>query len=339
MKKALKYILGIFAILILLAAYAAYSLLSSPFGIAEKAYVYIDDDDDMDSVYKKVRETGEVSNMLGFTITSKIKATEKPKTGKYAITAGEDMFTFARHMLNGMQEPVHLIVPEVRTVNDMAERLGKSLMLSSEDLMSVLNDSTFMDSLGYSKENVPCLFVPNTYDVYWDISPKNLVLRLHKEKERFWTQERQDKAKACGFTKEQVVTLASIVESETSYNPEKSRIAGLYINRLRTDMPLQSDPTVIFALQDFTIRRVSKEHLKVESPYNTYTNIGLPPGPIRIPSVRGIDAVLNYEHNDYLYMCAKEDFSGSHNFTSSYNEHLSNARKYQSALNTLGIKK
>lgn len=339
MKKVFLYICALFSVGAIVAAYSAYSLFSSPFEISEKAYVYIDDDDTMDSVRAKVETEGRAGNMFGFTLTSWVKNFKTPRTGRYAITPGEDMFTFARHMANGMQEPVHLTVPQVRTVEDMEVRLGKMLMIDSAQIADVLGDSVFMDSLGYKKETVPCLFVPNTYDVYWNITPKNLILKLHNEKERFWTEERRNKAKANGFTIEEVATLASIVESETSYNPEKATIAGLYINRLRIEMPLQSDPTIIFAIHDFGIHRVTHEQLKYESPYNTYMNIGLPPGPIRIPSIFGIDAVLNYDHNDYLYMCAKEDFSGSHNFTKDYNEHMRNARRYQQALNERGITK
>ena len=337
MKKVAYCICAVVAVLALFAAYSAYSLFSSPFNISEKAYVYIDDDDDMDSVRTKIETAGNVSNMFGFTLTSYAKGFDTPKTGRFAINPGEDMFTFTRHMANGMQEPIKLTVPEVRTVEDMEQRLSRILMMSSDELAEVLNDTTFMKELGYTKENIPCVFIPNTYEVYWNITPKKLVEKLHKEKKRFWTDERRAKAKEIGFSVEEVVTLASIVESETSYNPEKATIAGLYINRLKSEMPLQSDPTVIFAIHDFSIHRVTLEQLKFESPYNTYVNLGLPPGPIRIPSIRGIDAVLNYERSNYLYMCAKEDFSGSHNFTNNYNEHLSNARRYQKALNERNI--
>ncbi|MCR5313308.1 MAG: endolytic transglycosylase MltG [Bacteroidaceae bacterium] len=335
----MKKLLISIAVIIAIFAVAAYALFSSPFNINEKTYIYVDKDDNIDSVRVKIENAGRASNMLGFTITSWIKGFNTPRTGRFAITPGDNLFNLTRHIANGMQEPIKLTVPEVRTVDAMMAKLGKVLMIDSADIAQVINDSIFMDSLGYKKETLPCLFIPNTYEVYWNISPEILIKKLHKEKERFWNEERRAKAKANNYTIEEVVTLASIVESETSYNPEKSTIAGLYINRLKIGMPLQSDPTIIFALQDFTIRRVTHEQLKFESPYNTYINTGLPPGPIRIPSIRGIDAVLNYDHNDYLYMCAKEDFSGSHNFTNNYNEHMQNARRYQKALNARGIMK
>lgn len=178
-----------------------------------------------------------------------------------------------------------------------------------------------------------CLFIPETYQVYWDMSVEDFFKRMRKEHQRFWNQKRLDQAKAIGMTPEEVCTLASIVEEETNNNPEKPMVAGLYINRLHAGMPLQADPTVKFALQDFGLRRITNDHLTIDSPYNTYRNPGLPPGPIRIPSPVGLDAVLNHAKHNYIYMCAKEDFSGTHNFASNYADHMKNARKYWKALN------
>ena len=175
---------------------------------------------------------------------------------------------------------------------------------------------------------------PNeNYQVYWDMSVDDFFKRMQTEHKRFWNDERLAQATAIGMTPEEVCTLASIVEEETNNNEEKPMVAGLYINRLHTGMPLQADPTIKFALQDFGLRRITNEHLKVNSPYNTYINSGLPPGPIRIPSKKGLDSVLNYTKHNYIYMCAKEDFSGTHNFASNYADHMANARKYWKALN------
>ncbi len=339
MNKVVK-ILGAAAVVAGIAAGAgAYLLFSSPFTITETSRVYVDSDDTIDSLYNKVSDAGRPKHMRGFQLMTALKRFSKPRTGCYAIEPGENMFTLVRRLANGGQTPIQLKVPEVRTIKDMAQRLSTQLMLSADEIEEVLNDSIFMDSLGYKKETIPCLFIPNTYEAYWNMSARGLVNRLDKEKKAFWEGDRTAKAKSIGMTPEEVVTLASIVESETSYGPEKSRVAGLYKHRMDIDMPLQSDPTVIFAIGDFNIHRVTFEQLRFDSPYNTYRNQGLPPGPIRIPSIQGIDAVLNYEHNEYLYMCAKEDFSGSHNFTNSYSVHLQNAAKYQQALNRRGIMK
>ena len=182
------------------------------------------------------------------------------------------------------------------------------------------------------------LFIPDTYEVYWNISLDKLMKKMEKANNNFWNEERTTKANAMGLTKDEVATLASIVDEETANNSEKPMIAGMYFNRLKKGMPLQADPTIKFALKDFALRRIYHKLLTVDSPYNTYKNQGLPPGPIKIASVAGIDAVLNYVHHDYLYMCAKEDFSGTHNFAVTYSEHLQNAAKYTKALNNRGIK-
>ena len=212
-------------------------------------------------------------------------------------------------------------------------------MIDSIDIANLLTEKSILQEYNFTKQTLPALFIPNTYQVYWNISSKEFLNRMFKEYKRFWTEERQNKAKAIGLTPIEVSILASIVEEETNNKSEKPMVAGLYINRLKKGMPLQADPTVKFAWQDFTLRRITNKHLTIDSPYNTYKIIGLPPGPIRIPSPEGIDAVLNYSKHNYLYMCAKEDFSGTHNFASTLSEHNRNARKYWDALNKRKIYK
>lgn len=339
MTKFVKTILGLGVVAAIAAAYASYLLFSSPFQNKESALIYLDRDDTMDSLYQKVTAEGKPSSLTGLKFMSALKRFTQPRTGCYTIEPGESSFDFIRRVANGSQTPIKLNVPEVRTIETLVERLAPQLMISADEITAKLSDSLFVDSLGYTKETLPCLFLPNTYEIYWNISAEKLLARFNKEVKSFWNEERIAKAKAMNMTPEQVVTLASIVEGETSYGPEKPTVAGLYLHRLEVGMPLQSDPTVIFAIGDFTIRRVTIEQTRYQSPYNTYVNQGLPPGPIRLASVQGIDAVLNYDHNNYLYMCAKEDFSGSHNFTESYAEHLQNAHRYQDALNKRGIKR
>ena len=262
----------------------------------------------------------------------------KVRPGRYAILSGENMLTVFRRLRNGQQEPVNLTIPSVRTMPRFAGFLASHLMMDSAMVAQAFHDSAFCAVYGYTVETLPALFIPNTYQVYWTTSLPDFMQRMKRENRTFWNDARDLKAAAMEMTHEEIATLASIIDEETANNKEKPMIAGMYINRLHLGMPLQADPTVKFALGDFSLRRIWGRHLTVESPYNTYKNVGLPPGPIRIPSVAGIDAVLNHVEHPYLYMCAKEDFSGTHNFARTYSEHLANARRYTQALNERNIK-
>ena len=248
-------------------------------------------------------------------------------------------------MKNGMQEPVNLTIPSVRTLNRLSVEVSKRLLMDSTQLLQALRDPKVCARYGYDTATIQCLFIPNTYDVYWNISVDKLLDRMQKESKNFWNVDRTVRANELKLSPVQVITLASIVDEETANNAEKPMVAGMYYNRLMLrnaeypkGMPLQADPTIKYAWQQFALKRIYNKLLNIDSPYNTYRNTGLPPGPIRIPSVEGIEAVLNLKKHDYLYMCAKEDFSGTHNFARTYAEHLANAAKYTKALNERGIK-
>ena len=323
----------------------AWWLYRSGFNLSEPTYIYIDADDNVDSIAQKTERQANPENMRVFHLyAGLLNLKDKIRTGRYEVTPELTMLNFLRDIRNHNEKPVMLVVPSTRTMDAMAGKLANQLMADSASIAQYLQNETNIKALGYTKESLPGLFIPNTYEVYWDVSIEKLMERFQKENAAFWNEERLGKLKEVSqyageeMTKEKVITLASIVDSETANNGEKHIIAALYMNRMRKPMPLQSDPTVIFALGDFSIRRVLLEHLKVESPYNTYRNLGLPPGPIRVPSIAGIDAVLNHDKNDYIYMCAKEDFSGTHNYAVSYAEHLRNAARYTRALNERGIK-
>ncbi len=304
----------------------------------ERADLYIDADDTYDSVLVKVETAAQPRTMLGFKTLALLKGyKDHVRTGRYTVEQGTRMLQLFRNLRNHNEEPINLVVPSVRTVDELMGRVAGKLLTDSLQLQEATQQA--MGKFGLTRETLPTLFIPNTYEVYWDIAPEKFVQRMKDEYERFWTKERRAKADTLHLSPFEVATLASIVDAESAYNPEKPRIAGLYINRLQRGMPLQSDPTVIFAVGDFSIRRVLNEHLRCESPYNTYRYEGLPPGPIRIASIAGLDAVLNAERHGYLYMCAKEDFSGSHNFATNYNEHMQNARRYINELNRRGIKR
>ena len=305
----------------------------------EPSAVLVDDDDNIDSVKVKLSQMSGGMTVWAFGILADASGySSHIRTGRYEVNADTRLLPFFRKIRNGSQDPVKLTIRSVRTVPQLAAFLGDKLMLDSAAIASAMTDSTFCASMGYDAQTIISLFVPNTYEVYWDVSLERFFERMKKENAAFWTADRTRKAADAGLDKVEVFTLASIIDEETANNAEKPMVAGMYINRLHKGMPLQADPTVKFALQDFALRRIYHEHLNVQSPYNTYRNVGLPPGPIRIPSVAGIDAVLGYVHHDYLFMCAKEDFSGTHNFARTYAEHLQNAARYSKALNERGIK-
>ena len=326
---------GMVLILVLAATY-----MFIPVSKADQTqYVYIDEDDTQDSVIAKVGAFGHTAGMTGLSMLIRHSNYDKHvRTGRYAIEPSEGAFTVFRHLKSGRQVSMTLVIPEVRTMDRLAAVLSHRLMLDSATIAQALTSDSVCRQLGYDTCTIAAMFVPNTYDVYWNVSIDALLTRMSNEHDRFWQGDRQAKANNMGLTPNEVCTLASIIDEETANTTEKPMIAGMYLNRLKADMPLQADPTIKFALKQFELKRIYNKLLSVDSPYNTYRNEGLPPGPIKIASIRGIDAVLNHVQHDYLYMCAKEDFSGTHNFARTYQEHLQNASKYSKALNKQGIK-
>ena len=330
----LSILIGTFLLCAIAGGSIYYYLFAPQFHPYKTVYIYVDREDTADSIYNKIKKYGHANKLAGFRWMAKYKDFQQnTHTGRYAIRPNDNVYHVYSRFSRGYQEPVNLTIGSVRTLDRLARNIGKQLMIDSAEIATLLFDSVFQNKLGYTETTLPSLFIPETYQVYWDISTDDFFKRMQIEHERFWNKDRLAQATAIGMTPEEVSTLASIVEEETNNNEEKPLVAGLYINRLHKDMPLQADPTIKFALQDFGLRRITNEHLKVNSPYNTYLYAGLPPGPIRIPSKKGIDSVLNYAKHNYIYMCAKEDFSGTHNFASNYAEHMANARKYWKALN------
>lgn len=331
------YIAGAGLLLIIgLVAYYAFAPVLKAEGTQ---YLYIDDDDTQDSVVMHLRPICHSAGLTGLTTLMRHTSyNDHIQTGRYAIEPGEGAFKLFRKLKNGQQSSMHLTIPEARTMDRLASLLGKKLMLDSASIASALYSEEACQKYGYDTCTIAALFVPNTYDVYWNMSIDALMQRMEKEHRHFWQGSRETKAAEMQLTPVEVCTLASIIDEETANNSEKPMIAGMYLNRLKTNMPLQADPTIKFALKQFELKRIWQKLLTIQSPYNTYKNTGLPPGPIKIASIKGIDAVLNAVSHDYLYMCAKEDFSGTHNFARTYQEHLKNAAKYTKALNERGIK-
>lgn len=262
-----------------------------------------------------------------------------PRSGAYKIEKGDKAIDVAKKIKNGAQTPVNITFNNARTLDEFAEKVSSGLRMNAKELKEAAIDSAFLASMNITEKEVSAVLIPDTYNVYWTITPSNLLKKLTDSYNSFWNDERKNKAQKEGLTPIQVATLASIVEEETNNRSEQPAVARLYLNRLHKGMLLQADPTVKFALGDFGRKRILNADLEFDSPYNTYKYAGLPPGPIRIAEKKTIDAVLNAPDNNYLYMCAKEDFSGMHNFATNLATHNANAAKYRQALNKRGIKK
>lgn len=319
--------------IIALAFTCYHTLLAHNLKLTSDVFLYIDRDDTTDSISYKLNHLIAPSNIRGYQWLCALKPLHTIYTGCYCINPEDNMLDIYRRISRGHQTPVKISFHNLRTPAQLAARLGEQLMIDSTEIAVRLNDSTYCKKMGYTPQTIVCLFLPNTYEFYWNISTDKLFERMQKEHQRFWTEERLRQAQSIGFTPVEIATIASIVEEETNQKAERPIVAGLYINRLHRGMPLQADPTIKFALHDFSLKRILNIHLKVDSPYNTYLYAGLPPGPIRIPSPQTLDQVLHYTRHTFLYMCAKEDFSGTHNFASSFAQHQVNARKYWNALN------
>jgi UPF0755 protein len=252
--------------------------------------------------------------------------------GRYHIQKGMSNLSFLRMLRSAQQEPVDLTFNNVRTKSVLARKIASQLELDSTEIHNALNNDTICKKYHLNTATIVSIFLPDTYEVWWNTGVEKLLERMYREYCIFWTDKRKEKAAKIGLTPTEVIILASIVEEENHRSDEQPRIAGLYINRLRKKMKLQADPTVKFAIGNFMIKQVLNKHLKVQSSYNTYLHGGLPPGPIRIPTKQTIDNVLNYEKHDYLYMCAKENMSGYHNFSKTVAKHAAHAAKYHIAL-------
>jgi len=314
------------------------TFVKSPCNIEKTVSIYVRPGDDQAKVLKQVIQKGNIKNpkRLVF-LLNRMKYSENIHPGRYDLKPGISSYHIARNLRTGRQTPVNLTFNNIRTVKELAGRLSKQLMVDSVSILNTFQASAWRDSMKLTEQNYMSIFIPNTYQIYWNTSSEKLLHQFIREYDKFWNDSRKAEAKQIGLSREEVSTLAAIVEEETKKADEMPKVAGLYLNRLHIDMPLQADPTVKFAVGDFTIKRILKVHTQISSPYNTYKNTGLPPGPIRIPSITAIDAVLQPTHHSYIYMCAKDDFSGYHAFATTYQQHQNNAIAYHQALNKSGI--
>ena len=304
----------------------------------EKTFVCIPDSSTFSDVTRILEKNANVFNLSAFRqVSSLLGYGQKIRSGRYEIKKGMNNFQLVRILRSGRQTPLKLTFNNIRTKQQLAARLSTEIMADSTSILKLLNDPKFLETYNLTPQTSISLFIPNTYEVFWNINAIELFQKMNKEYSKFWTDERKAKAAAIPLTPTEVSTLASIVEEETNNRKDRPMVAGLYINRLKAGMPLQADPTVKFALGDFGLKRILFGHLRVESPYNTYKNLGLPPGPIRVSTPEGIDAVLNYSHHNYIYMCAAETLNGKHKFATTWEEHLQNAKKYRQTLNEMNI--
>ncbi|RZK77928.1 MAG: endolytic transglycosylase MltG [Pedobacter sp.] len=315
-----------------------YNVYFAPNTTGKEKYLYVRTGYTKDDLFEELKVKDVLLDVGTFSqAAAKMKLGQSLKPGRYRLAKGMNNRTIVNMLKAGNQDPVMLKFQNIRKKENFAGFLSRNLEPDSLTFLSVLDSAALIEKYGFNKENSYVMFIPNTYEMYWNISATEFFERLHSEYDKFWSAERKAKAAALNLTPIQVSILASIVDAEALFDKEMPIIAGLYLNRLNKGILLQADPTVIFANDDFTVKRVTNALLKVSSPYNTYKYAGLPPGPIMMPSINAIDAVLNKDDNNYIYMCAKEDFSGYHNFAVTVQEHERNAKKYRDALNKKNI--
>lgn len=340
-KRSLQFKAGVIltvAILTITFTFYAYQLFFTPNfmvkdGSKKEAYLYIPTGANFKTVVDSLRKNDILHDNLSFSFVSKIlKYQENVKPGRYKISSKANNLDVIRKLKSGNQDPLNLTINSVRTKEDLAEKISSKLEPKRDVIIGLLNNQEFATKYGLDTNTIISLFIPNTYEFFWTVTPEELFDRMHKEYKKFWTQERLAKADTLKLSKEQVVILASIVEAETNMNDEKPTIAGVYVNRFQQGWPLQADPTVKFALRDFSIKRILHIHQQCESPYNTYKYLGLPPGPINIPSISSIEAVLNCEKHDFMFFVADLSRPGYHKFTSDYRQHVNSANKYRKSL-------
>lgn len=337
MRRRKIFVLFILVFTILLSSFLfyGYQVVFSPNILVDKEDqpLIIESDETFKTLQNKLYDMDYVQDLVAFSALAKVMDYDKYiKPGRYILEANMSNIEAIRLLRSGQQVPVNITFNNIRLKEEIAEKITRNIELTPAAFNQALDNFIETNKKGFNSENVIAMFIPNTYQVYYDVTGPELIERIVKEYELFWTEERRRKADSIGLSPFEVSTLASIVQAESIKRDESARIAGLYLNRLNRGIALQADPTLVFASGDFAIRRVLNVHKEIDSPYNTYKYRGLPPGPINMPYIHSIDAVLNSEKHKYIYMCAKEDFSGYHNFATTLSEHLRNARRYQRQL-------
>lgn len=340
-----KFLIGfviVFSILITSFVFYFYQVFFSENILVEKGdeVILIKEDMDFQDLQDIVYERGIVNDMLSFSFVAKIlDYQENMKPGRYLMRKDMTNLQAIRMLRAGNQVPTATTFNNVRLKPELAGKITDNLQADSAEFLNLLNNDSLVSAYGFTQDNILSMFIPNTYEVYYTISEKRLFDKMYAEYKSFWNDERKRKAEVLGLSPTEVSALASIVQAESIQPDERPKIAEVYLNRLDRNMLLQADPSVVYAVGDFTIKRVLNVHKKVDSPYNLYKYKGLPPGPINLPEIESIDAVLNPDEHNYIYFCAKPDFSGYHAFATNLRQHNNNARAYQNALNRSNIYK
>lgn len=330
-----KVLIIIFSIALLIAGGIGYGLYKYVFdgNVKKPGSITIPTDASFEQVLDSIRVLDILENEKAFIWVAKKKQyPDHIKPGKYVFDKGMSNNLLVNMLKAGNQEPVTVTFNNLRFMEDLAGKVSQYIEPDSTELLAYLTNIDVIEKMGFDKYSFHAMFIPNSYEMYWTTTPEQFTERMKAEYDRFWNDERKAEADSLGLTPIQVITLASIVQEETNKEKEKPVVAGLYLNRIKKGMPLQADPTVKFALGNFNIKRILNSHLEIDSPYNTYKYPGIPPGPINFPEISSIEAVLNPDHNKYIFMCAKEDFSGYHNFATTLSQHNENAMKYKQAL-------
>jgi UPF0755 protein len=334
MKKIITIVL---LIILIVAAFAGWKLFGPAISTSHGEYFYIKTGENFEGVKDSLVSQDYISGYSWFEKAAKLigYTPDKVKAGRFKVKKGMSLFNLVRMLKNGRQTPLNLIITKLRTKEEFARKAGNLFECDSLQIINFLNNADTLKKYDLDTNNVMSIIIPDTYSYFWNTTPEKILKKIFDNSQKFWTEERRKKASDHGLNPVQAYTLASIIEEETNSKEDKPKIASVYLNRIEKGMPLQADPTIKFAMRDFGLKRIYEKYLLTESPYNTYRNKGLPPGPICTPSPGTIDDVLNSPKTDYLYFVAKSDLAGGSVFTSDYSEHMKYAREYQQALNKL----
>jgi len=326
-----KLISLVFLILLIAASFICWKIFGPTLKSPQGKYFYIHTGSNYNAVTAALVNQHIINSTSWFKLTSKALKYNVMKPGRYEIKNGMSVFQLVRMLKNDRQSPVDFVVIKFRTREDFAKRIGKEFETDSLQMISFLNNGDSLRHYGLDTNTWACAIIPDTYTYFWNSTPTKIFSKLHAASKKFWTEERKEKLKEKNLTTIQACTLASIIEEETNLKADKGKIASVYINRIASGMPLQADPTVKFAMRDFGLKRIYEKYLLVESPYNTYRNKGLPPGPICTPSVETLEEVIDAPKTDYYYFVANSDFSGRHVFTTNYEDHKKYAQLFAQA--------